>query len=92
MSFTEFAAGVGTYGVFILVIAVTVAIAALIPLAIGRVLGQRKLAVYSFIATALSALAFGPLVGILIFLLCVVILFVSAVRARKQGRSSDHEA
>lgn len=85
MEAQAFFVGAGRYALVVLTFALIAGVGGLLPLAVGWVLGQRRLGVYGFLTTAAAFLVLGPLSGAAVLLVCTVVVAVVSVK-RRSGR------
>ena len=83
MEAQAFFVGAGRYALVLLTFAVIAAAGGLLPLAVGWLLGQRRLGVYGFLTTATALLMLGPLLGVAALLACTVVVAVVSVKRRR---------
>jgi len=81
-----FFVGAGRYALVLLTFAVIAAAGGLLPLAVGWLLGQRRLGVYGFLTTAAAFLVLGPLLGAAALLVCTVVVAVVSVKRQREHR------
>lgn len=86
MEAQAFFVGAGRYALVVLTFALIAAAGGLLPLAVGWLLGQRRLGVYGFLTTAAAFLVLGPLLGAAVLLVCTVVVAVVSVKRRSGQR------
>ena len=87
MEAQEFFGGVARFVAAIGVFAVVSMLAGLVPLAIGWLLGQKRLGVYGFLATVATVIATGPMFGAVGLVISSLVVLVISVSRRRAGKA-----